>query len=77
MAKGASATVKPKFRILINQSWCKGCGICIAMCPKSILIEEGLDKKPRVTDESLCIGCNMCEVHCPDFAIEIVRSEEE
>jgi 2-oxoglutarate ferredoxin oxidoreductase subunit delta len=72
----AAVATKPKYRVNINLAWCKGCGICMAFCPKGILIAEGLDKKAKVTDESLCIDCGMCEVHCPDFAIEVVRSED-
>ena len=71
----SSTASQPKYRVLISQEWCKGCGICISFCPKNILAAEGLDQKVKVTDESLCINCTMCEVHCPDFAIQIVPSE--
>ena len=75
MAENQATAAKPKYRVLINQDWCKGCGICIEYCPKKILVAEGLDQKARVTDESLCINCTLCGVHCPDFAIEIVPNE--
>ena len=67
---------KPKVKILINEDWCKGCGICIEFCPKAVLAPAGLQGKPTVTDPSLCIKCMLCEVRCPDFAIRI-RSEED
>lgn len=65
---------KPRTKILINEDWCKGCGICIEFCPKEILKPAGLQGKPIVTDPSLCTKCMLCEVRCPDFAIRI-RSE--
>jgi len=58
------------FDINVYRDWCKGCGICAALCPKQVLSrnEEG---KPEVTDPNACIGCGWCELHCPDFAISV------
>lgn len=67
---------KPKVKILINEDWCKGCGICIEFCPNEVLKPAGFQGKPTVTDPTLCNKCLMCEVRCPDFAIRI-RSEED
>ena len=55
-------------KVLIDRRLCKGCGICVVLCPKKILLidEEG---KASVTDRQKCIGCRQCEFHCPDFAI--------
>ena len=58
------------FDINVYRDWCKGCGICAALCPKQVLSrnEEG---EPVVTDPDACIGCGWCELHCPDFAISV------
>ena len=32
-------------RLIINEKWCKGCGICVAFCPKQVLVL----KKGKVT----------------------------
>jgi 2-oxoglutarate ferredoxin oxidoreductase subunit delta len=60
--------------IVINRRWCKGCGICIDFCPKSVF-ERDEDGKPVVKDISACIVCRMCELRCPDFAIRVGGAE--
>ncbi len=60
-----------KFNVSINKKWCKGCGICVAFCPKQVLemhIDEGKAYVARPED---CIGCKMCELRCPDFAVQV------
>lgn len=54
----------------INQEWCKGCGICVAFCPKQVLELDREDKAVAVRLEN-CIVCRMCELRCPDLAIEV------
>lgn len=64
------ARERKHFDINVYRDWCKGCGICAALCPKQVLSrnEEG---EPEVTDPEACIGCGWCELHCPDFAISV------
>ncbi|MEM2235158.1 MAG: 4Fe-4S dicluster domain-containing protein [Desulfurococcaceae archaeon] len=62
---------------LIDNSLCKGCIICIEMCPrKSLVVSSNVGplgyKYPAYV--SGCIGCRVCEWFCPDFAI-VVRCE--
>ncbi len=54
--------------IKIKKDWCKGCGICVAFCPKQVL---GYDEEGKVAmlDADNCIKCGQCEMRCPDFAI--------
>jgi len=49
-------------------SWCKGCGICVAVCPKGVLALAP-DGKCYARCPEKCISCGTCDVHCPDFAI--------
>lgn len=65
-----------KFRIDINVEWCKGCGICIAFCPKKVF-EPLPDNKPKVAYPENCIGCMLCELRCPDFAINVGGAANE
>ena len=54
----------------IKTDWCKGCGICVAFCPKTVLELDDQDKAvaARVGE---CIACRLCELRCPDLAIEV------
>lgn len=61
-------------RLVINQKWCKGCGICVAFCPKQVLVL----KKGKVcaANPDACIKCGQCEQRCPDYAIYVEKVEE-
>lgn len=57
---------------------CKGCGLCISLCPKHILaLDTTANLKgyhPVVcTDEASCIGCASCAKICPDSIITIQK----
>ncbi len=60
----------------IERGWCKGCGICVHFCPKSVLALADDDKVFAARPED-CIACRLCEIRCPDLAIEIVTEPEE
>ena len=61
---------KKKCVVEINREWCKGCGICIAFCPKGALTGDDGDKA-RWSHPENCICCGACELRCPDMAIEV------
>jgi 2-oxoglutarate ferredoxin oxidoreductase subunit delta len=63
-----------RFAVTIDKLWCKGCGLCVGICPKKVLeLDERMKSEPaRLGD---CIGCRQCENVCPDFAITVKESE--
>ncbi|MFZ2634763.1 MAG: 4Fe-4S binding protein [Rectinemataceae bacterium] len=60
---------------VVRENYCKGCGICVAFCPKQLLVLKNGKVFPERPE--ICIGCRMCEFRCPDFAIEVkVKGDE-
>ena len=62
--------------ITLLKERCKGCGICVAFCPKKILALDTLGKI-YVKDEQSCINCGQCELRCPDYAIYVEKKVEK
>jgi len=64
--------VTKKYNVYINIGYCKGCGLCIGVCPKSVL-ELSDRTKSTVIREDDCVGCRQCENICPDLAVTITE----
>ena len=68
-------------KIKIDFERCKGCGLCIAVCPKnSIVISKKSNKSgyfPAEAKNLDCTGCCACALICPDAAIIVYRDEPE
>ena len=68
-----------KGKIIISELYCKGCGLCIEVCPKSIIELEETKITAKgyhpayCVDESKCIACSNCALMCPDSAISVER----
>ena len=66
-------------RVTIASDRCRGCGLCVSVCPKKILTTEGgtLNAQgyhpARVTDMTKCLACAMCAVMCPHVVIRVER----
>jgi 2-oxoglutarate ferredoxin oxidoreductase subunit delta len=67
-------------KIIIDVERCKGCGLCVMVCPKGgIAISRKSNKHgyfPAEKNESECTGCAVCAIICPDAAIEVYRDED-
>ncbi len=70
------APVNVKIRLEMTDAWCKGCNICVKLCPERCL---KLDQQQiaRLKDPDACTGCRICEWLCPDFAIAVHREAVE
>ena len=66
-------------KVTFNTDICKGCGLCVAACPKKILViaVDKINKKghspAKMTDGSKCIGCAFCATMCPDCVITVEK----
>jgi 2-oxoglutarate ferredoxin oxidoreductase subunit delta len=65
--------------VTFDERYCKGCGLCVEVCPVSIIVldPDTLTDKgyhpAMVTDMTLCTGCANCGIMCPDVAITVER----
>lgn len=63
-----------EIRIKIDQEKCKGCDLCINLCPKEVFKEtEDIGSKGfklrEVTTPENCSNCGLCNYFCPEGAI--------
>jgi len=67
-------------KIIIDENYCKGCDICIEVCPKDVYKKsETLNKKgiypPNPVNPKECTNCQLCILQCPDQAITVETEE--
>jgi ferredoxin len=68
----------------IDEEKCVGCGVCVDVCPKGLLVLMPRSQKTYVACSSRdsgaatmksckvgCIGCRKCEKACPTGAIKV------
>lgn len=66
-------------KVTFNEDRCKGCKLCITVCPKKIVSinSEKLNLKgfhpAGVTEMDKCIGCGFCATICPDCVIQVEK----
>lgn len=69
-------------RVTFREERCKGCGLCINVCPKQILVPaehiNNMGFHPvTVSDMDKCTGCALCARMCPDMVIEVEKEEKK
>ncbi|MFX1486408.1 MAG: 4Fe-4S binding protein [Promethearchaeota archaeon] len=81
MGKNQQAVKRKRFDIVIDRELCKGCNICVYMCPTGVLkmSDSPTDKGVHVAEVKYpdqCTGCLACELNCPDFAIYVRKKKK-
>jgi 2-oxoglutarate ferredoxin oxidoreductase subunit delta len=68
-----------KGRIEIEENRCKGCELCMSVCPKEIIRMadyfnvRGYRPAQLVDADHECTGCTLCALVCPDVVITVYR----
>jgi heterodisulfide reductase subunit A len=65
-------TVEPIVSILADEDACRGCGLCVALCPYGALeiVKTDKGRKVRVIPVA-CKGCGVCAATCYQHALSI------
>ncbi len=68
--------------ITILEDFCKGCTICVDICPEDVLEMVPVGSRWQgniavIREIEACIGCMLCELQCPDFAILVDKPEKK
>ena len=71
LSKG-TMTVEPIVSILADEDACRGCGLCVALCPYGALeiVKTEKGRKVRVIPVA-CKGCGVCAATCYQHALSI------
>lgn len=65
-------------KVTVDFQNCKGCGLCVAACPKKILRLGNVSNNKgyyvvECFDKEACVGCAACAHMCPDSILEVER----
>lgn len=68
-------------QIEIDESRCKGCGLCTIACPRMLLkLCEELNvagyPTATITSQDKCVGCALCAGMCPAIAIKVFSRQK-
>jgi len=71
-----------EYEVVIDSKRCKGCGICVQVCPKECLeIADQFNPSgyfyPEFKEGTGCTGCGACVKLCPDFSVTVYEILEE
>lgn len=66
-------------KIIIDFQRCKGCGLCVKVCPNNCITISHLPNLmgyfTAEANNAECTGCTKCALMCPDMAIEVYRDK--
>lgn len=73
---------KIKGNVVVDIEACKGCGVCVSVCPTKVLVQgPTVNSKgyryTMLTDGIECIGCASCAIVCPDSCLTVYKEKTE
>jgi 2-oxoglutarate ferredoxin oxidoreductase subunit delta len=69
---------KVKGAIKVDVEKCKGCGVCVVVCPSNVIaLAKEVNGKgynyAYMANPDECTGCVNCAIVCPDSVINVYR----
>ena len=68
-------------KIVIEMERCKGCGLCITVCPRNCIVVSQESNKngyfPAQAKNTDCTACTRCAIICPEGVIEVCLDEAD
>ncbi len=74
---------KIKGAIVVDIERCKGCAVCVSVCPVEVITlshlvnRKGYNFAELNDTEKGCIGCATCGMICPDSCITVYKEKSE
>ncbi len=68
-----------KGRIEVDVDRCKGCELCMMVCPKELIVASedfnirGYHPAQLKDPDGECTGCGLCALMCPDVVLKVYR----
>lgn len=69
-------------KVTFKTDLCKGCGLCVAACPKKIVLLNVKEINAKgyhpayIIEIEKCIACAMCATMCPDVVITVEKGDK-
>lgn len=66
---GKLVYLKDVVTLALAPEQCVGCGLCVNVCPRGVLILE--NGRAAIVDRDACMECGACAINCPTGAVTV------